>query len=304
MNFSDCFKFDNYLWISLTQKCQWKCWYCDHPSIINPQTCSEDDLKQLIDILIELKDIRKDVEILLEGGEIGLLDEKLLDLIFYSNVSDKYSITTNGLFMKKGFHNRYKDKINYLLYHVVPEIEFDSEFEYYQNGLPIQYTVVVHKNNIQQFQNLLDKNPNCMFLPHFLQPRRNDLNFMNKDDFKRIYEIIKDKDNVFDFIKLRVKLISEVLDRKESLKRLQLSCQKKMTKTIINLPTKKIHRCCVSMNSSSVELNKENLIKILNGENIFDNSDTEMCLNCISSNVFMKLYNMDNIKYFQKVFKL
>lgn len=302
MNFSNCFKFDNYLWISLTQKCQWKCWYCDHPSISNPQTCDKDDLKQLINVLLELKDNRKDVEVLLEGGEIGLLDEDLLDLIFYSGVSDKYSITTNGLFMKRGFHNRYKDKINYILYHVAPEVEFDTKFEYYQNGLPIQYTAVVHKNNLQQFERLLENNVDCMFLPHFLQPRRNDLNFMDKDDFQRIYKIIKDKKNVFDFIKLRVKLISEVLD-KNSLKSLQLSCQKKMTKTIINLPTKKIHRCCVSMNSAQVDLNKENLIKILKGDNIFDSSDAEMCLNCISSNVFMKLYNMNNIKYFQKVFK-
>jgi Molybdenum cofactor biosynthesis enzyme len=304
MDYSNCFSFSNYLWISLTQKCQWRCTYCDHPSIVNPVTCTEEQLLSVITMLNNLQEYRKNTEILLEGGEIGLIDSNILDLIFNSNVSDKYSITTNGLFMKNGFHKQYEDKIRYILYHVMPEIE-NKSFEYYNDtSIPIQYTVVVHKQNIQQFATLLDNNPNCMFLPHFLQPRRTDLNFMNEQDFITIYNIIKDRNNVFDFIKLRLKFIIKLLNKKQFVNNLQLKCQQIMTKTMINIPTNSIHRCCVSMQSSKIELTEVNLKNILQNTNIFPNTDTEMCLNCISSNVFMDLYSGQNYSFYCKILNI
>jgi hypothetical protein len=255
-------------------------------------------------MLNNLREYRKNTEILLEGGEIGLIDSNILDLIFNSNVSNKYSITTNGLFMKNGFHKQYEDKIRYILYHVMPEIE-NKSFEYYNDtSIPIQYTVVVHKQNIQQFATLLDNNPDCMFLPHFLQPRRTDLNFMDEQDFNNIYSIVKDRANVFDFIKLRLKFIIKLLHKKQFVNNLQRHCQQIMSKIMINIPTNSIHRCCVSMQSSKVALTEQNLKHILQNNNIFPNTDEEMCLSCISSNVFIDLYSEKNYPLYSKILNI
>lgn len=286
--------FQKHLWLSLTQKCNWKCTYCDHPHIESPKQSSIEDIEKLCEMLLKEKFLLTDVEILLEGGEIGLLNLDELHTIFYSDIADKYSVTTNGLFLEKGYHNRFNNKIRYILYHISPEIYSNTPIKKYKTDIPIQYTFVVHKNNIQYIESLVDSNKDCMFLPHFLQPRREDLNFMSKDEFITIYNILQDKDNIFDFIKLRLKTIIDLFDSSIMMNKLQKRCQGNITKCIINLPCSTINRCCVSTHTASIELTQENLHSVLLQNNIFDGSDFNLCKHCISSNVLEDVYSIKN----------
>jgi Molybdenum cofactor biosynthesis enzyme len=285
----DYVDFDRWVWISLTQKCQWRCWYCDHPSIVNPTTVDLSYYREFVEMFNEIKG-NANIEVSLEGGEIGLLSQDYLDEVFNANLSETYTITTNGLFMQRNYHDRYKDKIHHILYHTVTELNEETTFPDYtfDPSIHVLYTMVVHKHNIKYLDSFLSANLDKTFLPHFLQPRVPGLDFMSKEDFQQIYDIMCDKPNIEDHMKNRVKEIIEYTDKPDTLRTFRFACCNIYNKIIINLPLRKIHRCCISMNTNSVELTYENLKKVLYNEPIYPFHD-ETCNNCIAN--FVWLYN-------------
>jgi len=283
----DYIDFDRWTWISLTQKCNWKCWYCDHPKINNPQTVDLDYFDEFAEIFLKAKG-KSNIEVSLEGGEIGLLDSKTLDHVFDANLSETHTITTNGLFMKKGYHDTYKDKIHHILYHVVPEMDDKFDFPRYEfdPSIHVLYTMVIHKGNIKYLDKFLDYNKDCAFLPHFLQPRTDSLQFMKKEDFIEIYNIVKDKPNFEPYVKERLLNIIKFFDT-NTLSMYRKLCCNIYNKTIINLPRKVIHRCCISMNTSPIPLNYENLQGAFNNTLYTFPKWDETCNECIANFVWM-----------------
>lgn len=283
----DYVDFDRWVWISLTQKCQWRCWYCDHPLIKNPRTADIEYFREFAEMFKDIK-ANSNLEVSLEGGEIGLLDKTYLDEVFDSNLSETYTITTNGLFMKNGYHERYVDKIHHILFHVVPEMNQNLEFDDYKfdPSIHILYTMVIHKNNIKYLDRFLSAHKDKIFLPHFLQPRITDLNFMNKEDFQKIYDIICDKPNIEDHLKNRVLEIIDSFDNPDKLKAYRFACCNIYNKIIINLPLKKIHRCCISMNTDAIDLTYENLKKVIYNKPAYSFHDNT-CNDCIANFVWL-----------------
>lgn len=287
--------FDRWVWISLTQKCNWRCWYCDHPKISNPQTVSLDYFNEFCEQFLAAKG-KSNIEVSLEGGEIGLLSEDYLDVVFASGLSDTYTITTNGLFMKKDYHTKYKDKIHHILYHVTPEMNETLTFPRYDFDPSIQvlYTMVVHKNNIKFLDDFLTYNKDVIFLPHYLQPRTDNLNFMNKNDFQQIYDIMKDKPNIEDHMKLRLLDIIHSFDNIVSLNTFRRVCCNFYNKIIFNLPRKIVHRCCISMNTSSIPITSTSIHDVLyNKLYTFPYTDPT-CTECIANFVWLQKSHYTN----------
>ena len=100
--------FDKHIYITLTEKCNWQCKYCDFPKLETKNTAKN------IDNFLNYakKIIPKNTMVTWEGGEIGLVDESLLDKVFYSDISETYSVITNGAFLKNKYHEKYKNKIH------------------------------------------------------------------------------------------------------------------------------------------------------------------------------------------------
>lgn len=284
-------------YLILTDRCQWNCWYCDFT--YKKQTLGDVDydyLKYFIDIMNDIN-INKDIDFILEGGEIGLINKNILNLIFNSNLSDKYSITTNGKFMENNYHNIYKNNINDIQYHVISDLNANNmTFNKYSidDSINVCYTFVIHKNNIKYLNNFLDINSDYNFTPHLLQPRITNLNFLTLDNIKEIYNIVKDKNNINNEFKERLNTIINYLSLDDSvLNKIRYTCCNLYYKPYIDLVNKKINRCCVSTsNNDSVELNKDNLIKLYNNDITLFNKTDELCNNCIASYVWRH-----NLKY-------
>lgn len=133
-----------HLAIFTTQRCNEKCEYCDIPTIQNPKDMDLDIYLRYIDIAQKYYS-----NIDLTGGEIGLLDEKTLDIVF-DKLKTPVKVNTNGKFVEKGYYDKYKDKISLLWYHIVREgiTEVDGS---------VKYIIVKHNQNEEEVKNLLNR---------------------------------------------------------------------------------------------------------------------------------------------------
>ena len=271
--------FSKQLYVTLTNRCNWKCWYCDFPEM-NEEKCNVVSLCHQLDLL---KTVPNDVEICLEGGEIGTVDITVLDTVFSSVPSRTYTVTTNGLFLEKGYHTRYNKNIHYILYHFAPELSFDTVInEYDFDDIQVDYTFVLHQDNLRQAERLLSKYVNHPFVIHLLQPRKADLGIDKTSIFYReVYGMIEDMPNVKKSFKDRVKKIIHNIDDKNYMKVKRNVCANIYNQPSINLETNMIHRCCISMSGDSVPFNKKNLDSIIKNKPTFPKEDS-ICDGCIA----------------------
>lgn len=134
-----------HLAIFVTQRCNEVCEYCDIPTITSPKDVNLDCYLKYIDIA---QDYHYHID--LTGGEIGLLDETTLDTIF-RKLKRPAKVNTNGLFVERGYYDKYKDKISMLWYHIVREGIRELQDE------KVKYIIVRHKENEQEVQHLLNR---------------------------------------------------------------------------------------------------------------------------------------------------
>ena len=107
--------------IILTEKCNWNCYYCGIPEIQDPQEIQELDEKQ-IRILTSLRKVSTSKDLfILEGGEIGLVPETVIERVLCVLEGRKIIIDTNGLFIEKGYFEKFYNKIFQVYYHLVED---------------------------------------------------------------------------------------------------------------------------------------------------------------------------------------
>lgn len=295
---------DLQLYFCLTELCNWKCSYCDFPLLEEKKHVDLDYLNEILKMVRKVSS-RINIEFSVEGGELGLLPEKTLDSFFNSGLARTYFVATNGLFYKKGYYKKYKDKIHTILYHVKPEFsENDYDFNYLKTNCITWHTVVISKENLNYLGSLLDYHPNIVWFPHVLQPRIPDLDIMDITYYNKIYETVKNRNNVHQFFINRYKKINEIFWDGNYMKMLRELCCNNYTKAILNLPDKKIHRCCISMNTSSVDLTEKNIIKLLSNDPLFPIWDP-VCEDCIANFIFRDylLKSNESIQIIRKMMK-
>jgi len=111
-----------------TEICGWNCNYCVFPLVHNPKHTSVEIIDRhylyIRDIVNLLKRSRIDVQLYLQGGEVGELPEDIIEYIL-SRIDSEITISTNGLFMKKNYHKNpnIKKYIKQILWHVTPDCE-------------------------------------------------------------------------------------------------------------------------------------------------------------------------------------
>ena len=140
---------NKFLMVRVLEECNWTCSYCEYKSSgIIPDE----------DKAIAIFDKHKDKLTHITGGEPGLLSERFWDHVFNTR---SVGVLTNGLFIKKGYFKKYRDKINHLYIHVSPELDVPihpSILKIIRSGdAVVEPSIVVHKKNIPLIRKFLEK---------------------------------------------------------------------------------------------------------------------------------------------------
>lgn len=139
----------------VTQRCNKSCEYCDIPTIKRPKDIDIDLFLKYINIINEHPGIEY---ITLTGGELGLLSRKKLEVIF-NNIPFPINVNTNGEFIKRGYIDRWKNKIRLLDYHITgDEIDF-----YPDEYVHTRYVLVEHFRNKEHIDKMVLKYPHVKF---------------------------------------------------------------------------------------------------------------------------------------------
>lgn len=293
--------FDKQWYFCLTEKCSWECGYCDFPCKTDPTTAPIEYVEEIFEMIKRVTNRDQSIEYSLEGGEIGLLSEEYLDRMFAVDMADTYNIATNGLFMKKGYHEKYIDKIHYLLYHVMPEIELGKPIvEYDTQDALCYYTFVIHKNNLDILDEFLKENAhiNTYFLPHILQPRTPGLDLLTHQDFKRLYSILFPHENIKPDFKERVARIIRYYDDDAFLDKKRQVCANVYTQPVFDMPNKNINRCCISITGDAVPVTEDNVKKLYTNKKMFSTIKDKVCDGCIANFLW---HDFRHQRYFKEV---
>lgn len=280
--------FNKQYYISYTENCDWKCSYCDFPTLEKCKTAPVEFAIEAMDILKEATGHDHMIEYGLEGGELGVLSTEYLDKVFEHDLADTYVTCTNGLFMKRGYHERYADKLHYVLHHVQPDITIDYSVPYYEyaDGIQVDYAFVVDKKTLYSgaIEKMLDEygSTDRQFIPHLLQPRKPGLDFLQTEDFEYLYKLLEGRNNVNPWFVKRVARIAKNFDRTNWLNARRTICANSFQQPIFDLPNKRINRCCISITGDAIPYTVENLQKLYRNEKMFTDVQDKVCDGCIA----------------------
>ena len=180
----------NYLTLFLTEQCNRKCLYCDIGMMENRKKPNKPTIKKYIPLIKE----SSWSNIVLTGGEVSLIDSSLLDFIMIELKDKILKINTNGLWFKFKYFEKYYEIVDYIQYHSITEI--NQKFEPIIDR-KITYYFPIHKRNIKYLDDFLNDNKNLIIrlAPYDMKFINNEFS-LNKEDFIKIFNIIKKYDNV------------------------------------------------------------------------------------------------------------
>lgn len=251
------------LTLFINERCNRQCSYCDIPQIKNKSNVNIELIKKYIPY-INQSDFDR---VVLTGGEIGLLDNKTIELLL--SIEKDIGINTNGLFLKR-YWDEYQDKICAVTYHPVSEINEEIKIKY--SNPKIHYLVPVHKNNINFLESFLEQNKEIEFTVSPYDSKHNDENTLSKDDCQKILQIIRGKNVNNQTIKTFELILKLDLD----VVRASCNCNLFMS---IDFVRAVINNCvCSHTRSSTVPLTLENFKNISN----IKFQQAEMCDTCLS----------------------
>lgn len=149
--------------VGLSSACNWTCPYCISYS---DQSVNEELL---------LKEVRKIKHLfqthVVSGGEPGILSDNFWSR-FFKTVQVPVEICTNGTFILKGFHEKYKSHIKSIDIHAVENVYknaviADEVLDAYKANPHWQMNIVIDNWSAHHFGTFLDKYPDITFVLNF-----------------------------------------------------------------------------------------------------------------------------------------
>jgi len=138
-----------FLMARVLEECNWKCTYCEY---------CDNDIHPDEDKAIAIFEKYKDRLTHITGGEPGLLSERFWDHVFNTR---RVGVLSNGLFIQKGYYEKYHDRLDHLYIHVTPELNnaiSPSTLKVIRSKDPIvEPSFVIHKKNIHMVRDFLNK---------------------------------------------------------------------------------------------------------------------------------------------------
>jgi len=274
---------DQQIELVLTTQCNWKCTHCTFGTFPSYNHVTEQQLHQHLPYICNTVQLIEKCSVCLVGGEIGLLDERLLHMVFYylSNWNIKPIISTNGEYLKRNYHKRYESSHIFCHMH-------DGVNECVAN---VSYGKVF--NCAYYIEEFLQKNKHMPIdYLGFDFPLSLDITEMQlKTCYTYLLECAKQYQNI-------TAACIEDIERKiaaiPSLDMSRKACATLNQTVSIVLPENKIAQCSGRSNNS-IDLTEDNLIKILTPHsNMF--GDNEYCKSCFAWCAEKNLTNILNTK--------
>ncbi len=253
----------------ITEICNWKCRYCVFPNKKSTKHTTKEIIKKHIDYVNIIVD-KLNFTTSVQGGEVGLVPIDILEY-FFSSISKKTDVSTNGEFLKRNLHNNpiIKPKINNIILHVADDLT--GKVDNY-NSDSVCGIVDINKNpkSIREFIN----NNNHIYFEYI--DYDNDITGpVGKFSYEELYKSIKDLDNVSDWAKERL------LNRfNKNLKECQNLCMSMHPVFFVDLVNETIPLCMRNYMKVYKSLTKYNLIKTIKEINTFDYVGN-VCRSCI-----------------------
>jgi MoaA/NifB/PqqE/SkfB family radical SAM enzyme len=250
----------------LGEKCNWNCKYCDRPKIENQGDIDFDLLKEYYPRIIEW--MHGDIHI--SGGETALIDEEVLDFLF--SFDKKLIIETNGLFFKRYF-DKYYEKIKKVIYHCVPELDRDIEYDISDDK--VDYLIVVHNLNIHLLKDFLNKNGDKNWILQYFYPKflgDHEQYLLTRNDY---FYLIRNFSHLID-----VKEVAKRIIEPANINELRIKCAKTFDFVGFDFVNGRIKFCKQSHSFTNfTELNNKNF-NLLIRDKLKNKEIDEICKTC------------------------
>jgi hypothetical protein len=240
------------------EECNWDCEYCDFPLIKNPKATNMEILQKHLPYIKEIMDDLGELVVFrdISGGEIGLLPLELLQYIF-TTIDAKIVISTNGLFMDKGYHLDpiLRPYIDGLWVHVHQKPgNFKIDYDYHDDEIFVNKGIV--HDDIQDMIDFIKMNPQIEFNYVEFEFPIGENRKMNPAMYIELLNKLKPLSNVtqgaLNLIEARINEPPHLMER----------CRDYHQSIAIDLARERILLCHRAMDTS-IPLTKENLLKRL-----------------------------------------
>jgi hypothetical protein len=184
----------------LTEKCNWHCPYCyfrhfrfDNVSL----EVYQKHLPYIKKIIDKLGDLVVNIDI--QGGEVGLIPVEILEY-FFQTLKKPIVVSTNGMFMEKGYHNNplIKPYIDRIFFHYW-DFSGRKTKDYDIQDIPVLRGIC--HSRVDGLVNFIKGNPDVMFEYVEFEFDIDEPRKMDVDMYNSLYESIQDFDNVSEYAK-------------------------------------------------------------------------------------------------------
>ncbi len=264
----------------LTEECDKNCFYCDIGQIKNQQKPQKDLIYKYFPMVNGLDELFPVFTI--TGGEPGLIPKDIIEYIF-EEVCDchKIRVNTNGLFIEKGYLDKYYDKIDWVGYH--PNIEVKEDIPLDICDEKVQLFQPVHAKNFKDVPDKVKRYPKQKF---------NLIPFLQKGEFPGDYEYILSNHEALQLQKSVSEFPNVLPDTLDMLTKTfmsgdmvkndyRIACGNSQIHPTIDFVKGQILRCPISrMHTDKVDLTEENMKKMMEF-NLFKDAGYDIgCTQC------------------------
>lgn len=265
----------------LTEKCNWKCEYCYFSNISKQSGPRFETFQKHLPYIKKIIDTSNchgiQVNIDIQGGEVGLIPLKILQE-FFQTIKHKTVVSTNGEFLKRGYHldEKIRPFIGAILWHVSTNFASKIDVDYNDEEIFISRGIV--HNDLDEMVNFIKINPNITFdyveFEFDLNERRTMTVPMYHDLIKQLKELDNVTENALNILNLRLLENANLRD----------DCSKVNGSVVIDLVNENI--ClCQRRPDDCIPLNRANLIERLKGfpQQFFEGRGCESCTRLYSA---------------------
>ena len=265
----------------LTEKCNWNCEYCYFSNISKQKRPKieifQKHLPYIKNIIDKLEKHKIQVNTDIQGGEVGLIPLEILQ-DFFQTLQYKMVVSTNGEFLKRGYHldEKIRPFIGAILWHVSTKFDSKIEVDYNDKDVFISRGIVHH--DIDEMVNFIKDNPHIIFDYVEFEFNLNDIRTMRASMYHSLINRLKDVENVTTNARNILEL--RLLEKED----LRSNCTMANGSVVIDLVNENI--CLCQRNPEDcMPLNRASLIERLTGfpNQFFEGSGCNSCTRLYSA---------------------
>jgi len=208
----------------------------------------------------------------IQGGEVGTMPIDILQYFFETLDFHKVAVSTNGEFLKKGYHldEKIRPYVGYIMWHVTDDINSTVEVDYNDDEIFISKGIV--HNDVDEIVEFLKRNSHITFDYVEFEFDIKEKKTMDILMYHSLLNKIEGIQNVTDNAR---EILYRRLSEKENLRE---NCKRYNASICIDLVNEKICLCQRQLNDC-MPLNRYSLIKRLRGfpKDFFEGKNCDTC---------------------------